>query len=46
MPMQLMNLSTQHTVELSSVPRHAGVQGNVITDKLARVGSVHEFVGP
>jgi len=28
------------------VPGHAGVRGNEIADKLARSGSVQQFVGP
>jgi hypothetical protein len=37
---------TQHAVGLYWVPGHAAVRGNVIADKLARVGSVQRFVGP
>ena len=31
---------------LYSVPRHAGVRGNEIADKLTRDGSVQKFTGP
>jgi hypothetical protein len=31
---------------MSQQPGHAWVQGNEITDKLARDGSVQKFVGP
>jgi len=41
-----MRLSTQHTVGLYWVPGHPGVQGNEITDKLARGVSVQKFIGP
>jgi hypothetical protein len=39
-------ISTQHTVGLYLVPGHAGLRGNEIADKLARDGSVQEFVVP
>jgi len=42
----LNDTSTRHTVGLYWVPGHAGVRGNEIADKLARVGSVQKFVGP
>jgi len=42
----LNGISTQHTVGLYWVPRHAGVQGNEIADKLAGDGSVQRFAGP
>jgi hypothetical protein len=36
---------TQHAVGLYWVPDHAGVKGSEIADKLARRGSVQQFVG-
>ena len=39
-------ISTQHAVGLYSVPRHTGVQGNEITDELARNGSALRLLGP
>ena len=42
----LNDISTQHTVGLYWVPGHARVRGNEIADKLARDGSVQQFVGP
>jgi len=42
----LKDIFTQHTGGLYWVPGHAGVWGNVITDKLARNFSVQNFVGP
>jgi hypothetical protein len=39
-------ISTGQTVELFWVPGHAGVRGNEIAYKLARDGSVKQFVGP
>jgi len=44
--MALNNISTQHTVGLYWVPRHVGVQGDEIADRLVRSGSVQRFVGP
>jgi hypothetical protein len=43
---QALNISTRHAVGLYWVPRHAGVRGNEITDKLARGSSGQRFVGP
>ena len=42
----LNDISAQHTVGLYWVLGHAGVQGNEISDKLIRDGSVQKFVGP
>jgi ribonuclease HI len=42
----LDDISAQHAVGLYWVPGHAEVRGNVITDKLARDGSVQRFIGP
>jgi hypothetical protein len=42
----LNDISTQHTVGLYWVPGHAGIQGNKIADRLARVSSVQKFVRP
>jgi predicted Zn-ribbon and HTH transcriptional regulator len=42
----LNDISTQHTMELYWVPRHAGVWGNEISDKLTRDGSVQKYIGP
>ena len=39
-------ISTRHVVRLFWFPGHAGVQGNEISDELARVGSVLMFLGP
>jgi hypothetical protein len=39
-------ISTGQTVELFRVPGHAGVRGNEVACKLARDGSVQQFVGP
>jgi ribonuclease HI len=43
---ELKDISTRHAVGLYGVPGHAGVRGNEIADKLARDGSVQQFVGP
>ena len=44
--MTLLNsLSAWHAVGLYWVPGHAGVRGNEIADRLARSGSVQQFVG-
>jgi len=40
------NMSIRHTVGLYWVPGHAGVRENEIANKLARGGSVEQFVGP
>jgi ribonuclease HI len=42
----LNDISARHAVGLFWVPGHAGVRGNEIADKLARGGSVQQFVGP
>jgi len=42
----LNDASTHHTVGLYWVPGHAGVREKEIADKLARDGSVQEFVEP
>jgi len=42
----LDDISARHAVGLYWVPRHAGVRGNEIADKLARSGSAQWFVGP
>ena len=42
----LQCISIQHAVGLYSVPGHAGVRGNEITDELARDGCVLKFVRP
>jgi ribonuclease HI len=42
----LNNISARHVVGLYWVPGHAGVQGNVIADGLARGGSASRFLGP
>jgi len=42
----LNDISTWHAVGLYSVPGHARVPGNEITDELARDGSALKFVGP
>ena len=36
----------RHVVGLYWTPRHAGVQGNEIADKLARGSSTQKFIGP
>ena len=41
----LNNICTLHNVGLYRVPGHAGARGNEIADKLARDGSVQQFVG-
>jgi ribonuclease HI len=42
----LNDISARHAVGLFWVPGHARVRGNEIADKLARGGSVQQFVGP
>jgi ribonuclease HI len=42
----LNDVSTQHTVGLYWVSGHVGIRGNKIADRLARGGSVQNFVGP
>jgi ribonuclease HI len=42
----LNNIFMWHAVGLFWVPRHAGMRGNEITDKLARDGSAQWFIGP
>jgi hypothetical protein len=42
----LNDISTRHAVGLYWVPRHAGVRGIEIADKLASDWSVQRFVGP
>jgi RNase H. len=38
-------ISTRHTAGLYWVPRHAGIRGNEIADRVARDCSVQKFVG-
>jgi hypothetical protein len=42
----LYDTSTWYAVGLYWVPGHAGIQGNEIADRLARVGSSLRFLGP
>jgi hypothetical protein len=42
----LNDFSTRHAMEVYWVPGQARVRGNEIADKLARDGSVQQFVGP
>jgi hypothetical protein len=42
----LNGIAIRHTVGLYCVPGRAGVQGNEISDKLARGGSIQKFIGP
>jgi ribonuclease HI len=42
----LNDISTWHAMRLYWVPRHAGVRGYEIADKLARDVPVQQFVGP
>jgi ribonuclease HI len=42
----LNGISTRHALGIYCVPGRAGLRGNKIADKLARVGSVQRFVGP
>jgi hypothetical protein len=43
---ELNDISTRHIVRLYWVPRHAGLWGNEIADKLTRDSSVQWFIGP
>jgi hypothetical protein len=42
----LNDITIQYTAGLYCVPGHAGLQGNDISDKLPRGGSIQKFIGP
>jgi ribonuclease HI len=42
----LVKLAEHNRFQLVWVPRHMGINGNEITDKLARQGSSHPIIGP